>query len=122
MSELSELKARRKSLLSEIAEIDRVSDENKILDAIGKQRWYFFKNYPMVLMDKLTGFLWANLDYYPYQQDYNVANLQKFESESGFSGWDVPSMEEFKFMIYDKTFPFKQRGNSIYFLDKHCNT
>ena len=62
MSELSELKARRKSLLSEIAEIDRVSDENRILDAIGKQRWYFFKNYPMVLMDKLTGFLWANLD------------------------------------------------------------
>ena len=108
MSELSELQAQRENLLSEIAEIDRVSDENKILDAIGKQRWYFFKNYPMVLMDKLTGFLWANLDYYPYQDDYNASKLQKFEAESGFSGWDVPSMEEFKFMIQDKTFPFKQ--------------
>ena len=108
MSELSELQAQRESLLSEIAEIDRVSDENKILNAIGKQRWYFFKNYPMVLMDKLTGYLWANLNYYPYSSDYTVPELRRFEADSGFSGWDVPSMKEFKFMIQDKTFPFKE--------------
>ncbi|MBQ3763628.1 MAG: hypothetical protein II869_01515, partial [Synergistaceae bacterium] len=116
MSELSELQAQRKSLLSGIAEIDRVANENRILDAIREQRWYFFKNYPMVLMDKLTGFLWANLDYYPYQQDYNASKLQKFEADSGFSGWDVPSMEEFKFVIYDKTFPFKE-GSYWYIKD-----
>lgn len=107
MSELAELKAQRDSLLSEIAEIDRVADENRILEAIDKQRWYFFKNKPKVLVDRLTGFLWANLDHYPYLSDYSVPELRAFERKTGFDGWDIPSMEEFKFMIFDKTFPFR---------------
>lgn len=39
---------------------------DKILDAIKEQRWYFFKNKPKVLIDKHTGLLWANLDYFPW--------------------------------------------------------
>lgn len=51
-------------------EIDKLSSTatDRILEAIKNQRWYFFKNKPHILMDKTTGILWANLDYFPYSQ------------------------------------------------------
>ena len=39
---------------------------DKILDAIKTQRWFFFKNKPKVVFDRLTAYLWANLDYFAY--------------------------------------------------------
>lgn len=51
-------------------EIDKLSSTatDRILEAIKNQRWYFFKNKKHILMDKTTGILWANLDYFPYNQ------------------------------------------------------
>ena len=77
MSELSELTLQRDDVMAELAEIESLSDEgrNRILDAIKAQRWYFFKNNKYILMDKKTGLLWANLDYFPYAHDYNAGEL-----------------------------------------------
>ena len=92
---------------------------DRILDAIKEQRWYFFKNKPKVLMDKLTGILWANLDYYNFAKDndergysYNekydkVLNLML----DGYTGWKLPTKDQFINMIDDCSFPF-QKGNN----------
>lgn len=36
----------------------------KILEAIKNQRWYFFKNKTKILLDRDTGLLWTNLEYF----------------------------------------------------------
>lgn len=99
-------------------EIDKLSSTatDRILEAIKNQRWYFFKNKPHILMDKTTGILWANLDYFPYKKEqenniyYNIDEakfLVNNYSVDGINDWQIPTLEVFKHMIYDKTFPFQ---------------
>lgn len=102
-------------------EIDKLSSTatDRILEAIKNQRWYFFKNKKHILMDKTTGILWANLDYFPYAEGSNNGNYVLDEAKSlvnnynvdGIDDWQIPTLEVFKQMIYDKTFPFQQGDN-----------
>ena len=116
-------------------EIDKLSSTatDRILEAIKNQRWYFFKNKPHILMDKTTGILWANLDYFPYNQgsydsegNYTLdeaKSLVNNYSVDGIDDWQIPTLEVFKHMIYDKTFPF-QEGDNWRIKGKyywHCN-
>lgn len=104
-------------------EIDKLSSTatDRILEAIKNQRWYFFKNKQHILMDKTTGILWANLDYFPYNQgsydsegNYTLdeaKSLVNNYSVDGIDDWQIPTLEVFKHMIYDKTFPFQEGDN-----------
>lgn len=104
-------------------EIDKLSSTatDRILEVIKNQRWYFFKNKKHILMDKTTGILWANLDYFPYNQgsydsegNYTLdeaKSLVNNYSVDGIDDWQIPTLEVFKHMIYDKTFPFQQGDN-----------
>lgn len=103
-------------------EIDKLSSTatDKILEAIKNQRWYFFKNKQHILMDKTTGILWANLDYFPYKKEqenntcYNIdeaKSLVNNYSIDGIDDWQIPTLAVFKDMIYDKTFPFQEGDN-----------
>lgn len=105
-------------------------DENKLLDAIKEQRWYFFKNKPSVLMDRDTGLLWANLEYFPWCKEWNRDSQYSFNnvkdgteeilqaySCDGYSGWKMPSVAEFRQMVQDKNFPF-QDGKGYRIKDK----
>lgn len=101
-------------------EIDKLSSTvtDRILEAIKNQRWYFFKNKQHILMDKTTGILWANLDYFPYKKEHDYCytldeakSLANNYSIDGIDDWQIPTFEVFKQMIYDKTFPFQQGGN-----------
>lgn len=89
--------------------------DSRILEAIEDQRRYFFKNYPKVLMDKLTGYLWPDLDYFELRQYANKAKgemyLQELARESGFNGWQVPTNSVIASMIEDYTFPFQGGSN-----------
>ena len=84
----------------------------KILEAIKNQRWYFFKNKQKVFMDRNTGILWANLDYYPYNVEYSVGAIEeaiiKFaeNNDTGFKKWRLPEFDEFCCIMNDKEFPF----------------
>ena len=98
------------------SEIDKLSSTaiDKILEAIKNQRWYFFKNKQYILMDKTTGILWANLDYFPYRKENNTEytlneakSLVNNYNVDGINDWQIPTLEVFKQMIYDKTFPFQ---------------
>ena len=119
MSDLKELRAKKESLEKKLAEIEKLcteENENKILDAIKNQRWFFFKNKTKVLMDKKTGYLWANLDYFPYcregGEDYcldknELNNVIKGYDFSGMKNFRIPNPYELWNMIEDTTFPFR---------------
>lgn len=106
------------------SEIDKLSltATDKILEAIKNQRWYFFKNKQHILMDKTTGILWANLDYFPCGEkkdnEYNTYNFEdatnivtKYKVD-GYINWSIPKNKDFIFLVEDKTFPFHYDGNS----------
>ena len=128
MSDLKELKAKKESLEKKLAEIEKLcteENENKILDAIKNQRWFFFKNKTKVLMDKKTGYLWANLDYFPYCKkggenyyldENELNNVIKGYDFSGMKNFRIPNPYELWDMINDKTFPFQtgDRWNILY--------
>ena len=130
MSDLKELKAKKESLEKKLAEIEKLcteENENKILDAIKNQRWFFFKNKTKVLMDKKTGYLWANLDYFPYckegEENYyldenELNNVIKGYDFSGMKNFRIPNPYELWDMINDKTFPF-QTGDGWNILYKY---
>lgn len=90
--------------------------KDKILEAITNQRWFFFENKPKVLMDKLTGILWANLDYFPYKNPKEkiskfystneAVNLLKNYQIDNFFNWVIPNLKEIKKIVIDKSFPF----------------
>ena len=117
MSDLQELIKQKEILEKQLVKIEKMrtkENENKILDAIKNRRWFFFKNNPNVLMDKETGYLWANLDYFPYSKDNNVYSknsvngvINRFDF-LGINGFRLPDISEFNYMIKDKTFPFKE--------------
>mgnify|MGYP001496216983 CR=1 FL=1 len=69
-------------------------------------------------MDKTTGILWANLDYFPYKKENDAGytldeakSLVNNYSINNINDWQIPTLEVFKNMIYDKTFPFQQGRN-----------
>lgn len=97
-------------------EIDKLSSTatDRILEAIKKQRWYFFKNKPKILMDKLTGILWANLNYFPYNKKYDSSSSKPFLNNyiiDDYSKWEIPNIDELKYITIDKTFPFQENNN-----------
>lgn len=123
----SDLLAKKNSISIELSKIEqqlnKVSGDiknlsnrgiDRILESIRDQRWYFFKNKPKVLMDKFTGILWANLDYYNYAKDedgttheYNENYSDIFQLDiDGYIGWNLPTKKQFITMIDDVSFPF----------------
>ena len=135
----AKLSAERIDLSNEIAmiekEINKISEEirslsgkgiEKVLNAIKNQRWYFFKNKPGVLMDRDTGILWPNLDYFNTKKNDNKfftleeakKNVEELEID-GYKGWRIPNKNQIIKMIDDKTFPFQQgeghRINNYYY-------
>lgn len=132
--QLQSIQKKLKTINNEIDKLSSTTTIDKILEAIKNQRWYFFKNKPHILMDKTTGILWANLDYFPDNQEYYYAGegyrLDKIKplvnnySVDGIDDWQIPTFKVFKHMIYDKTFPF-QEGDDWIIKNKcfwHCNT
>lgn len=112
-------------------EINQLSSDSRdtILEAIKKQRWYFIKNKPKVLLDRNTGYLWANLNYFPYAKqpgNNNYNNRQEAEQAirdfdgDGYTHWELPLSADFKTMISDKTFPFHQEGHDYRILGRYA--
>lgn len=104
-------------------EINKLSGTgiDRILEAIKNQRWYFFKNKPKILMDKLTGILWGCLNYFPYVKNggahYSIneaTSLLKNYTIDDFFNWVVPTEQNLTHIINSKTFPFNDNFNSKY--------
>lgn len=109
-------------------EITRLSSTGaqRILNAIKEQRWYFFKNKTKVLLDRDTGILWANLDYFPWHPEGGMNNyhyspdaaktiVSSYKAD-GYTHWEIPKYDDFVTMIEDRTFPF-QKGDEYQILE-----
>lgn len=103
------------------------SGVQRILEAIGKQRWYFFHDNPKILFDKTTALVWANLQYFPYYYDNNgsVADYSCDAGETlirnhnqqkwgGYDDWKTPLNTELWHLVADKSVPYHEKGNSYW--------
>ena len=64
-AKLVELDGKLSSINAQIAKLSGTGIE-RILETIKNQRWYFFKNKTKILMDRDTGLLWTNLQYFDW--------------------------------------------------------
>ena len=127
-AKLTALNTKISAINTQITQLS-VAGTKRILEAIKNQRWYFFKNKPKVLMDKTTGLLWANLNYFPYSSNgnyYSPSSIEKVINNFDFEteGFRVPTPYELWDMIYDKTFPFQSgdywRIRSLRYVAVNC--
>ena len=118
---------------AEIIELSGTGVE-KILAAIKNQRWYFFKNKPKVFMDRDTGILWTNLEYFSYRKSdgdgYSETEAKEMVSKvgtiDGYGNWKRPTYEQIIFMCESKTMPFHEgyggsgiKGEVCWFANKN---
>lgn len=115
---LSAMEARLSAISSEIAQLSGTGID-RILEAIKNQRWYFFKNKTKILMDRDTGLLWVNLNYYnTYKTESDTHKVTDSADElfslelDTFSSWRFPFLKEFKEM-FDSPFPFRNENKII---------
>lgn len=121
-AKLSAMNSRLSAISSEIASLSGTGID-RILEAIKNQRWYFFKNKTKVLMDRDTGLLWANLNYFPYVNcsEHSELNEVKTKIDSydfQVQGFRVPLPNELWIMIEDKSFPFQ--SGSYWRIKDYC--
>ena len=120
LAQKNELSAKLTDVQNKLAEIGKEITElsgtgvDRIIEAIKKQRWYFIKNKPKVLLDRDTGLLWPNLNYYnigkdedcnPYQFDADCSIVGTY-SFDGFDKWNFPTKNQIVKILQDFTFPF----------------
>lgn len=128
-SRLNAVKGKLTQINNEITKLSGTGID-RILEAIKNQRWYFFKNKPKVMMDRETGLLWANLDYFPYMKNnltekYSTGDAAKSEVirndikafDFGFDDFDVPTHFELWDAVEDYGFPFSNNSQRIKGLD-----
>lgn len=115
-SKLNVVQSKLTAINEEIVQLGGTGVE-RILEAIKSQRWYFFKNNTKILLDRNTGLLWANLEYFPY---YNNGNTYSYSdgrtrvanyNDDTIDTWRIPTYEEMKEMLLGKTFPFRGGDN-----------
>lgn len=115
-----EIAAVKNELQAMTAEADRLYSDSRdrLLDAIKKQRWFFIKNKPKVFLDRNTGYLWANLNHFPYCKkggggDYTEKEaakvVQDFDGD-GYADWKLPLFDTLRAIILDPSFPFREGG------------
>ena len=128
---MDDLIRQRDDLKKKLRELDDLAEtgNEKILNAIKSQRWFFFENNKYILFDRDTALIWANLDFFPYRKENTGVGwysnpIMRIEVKSlieninsrrwgGFNSWQIPRGYEFAKMIYDNTFPF-QEGLKFY--------
>lgn len=132
--QLNTVQAQIAAVSTEITELSVTATE-KILDAVKNQRWFFFKNVPEIILDRDTGLLWASLDYFPWCKNGNPSTFYYYswdEAKQAVSkfkvgnidDWKMPTFDDFKKMIVDKTFPY-QNGSKYYikgYAEWYCDT
>lgn len=106
VKQLVDINQKIKSLNEEIETLTEKSTK-KILEAIEKQRWYFIKNRPDIILDIETGIIWPNLNKLKLTQK-NVKEMRLFIKElvvDGYEEWKIPT-REMLVEIINTGFPF----------------
>ena len=121
-AELKVIGARLNEIGTQLSALSGTGSE-KILDAIGKQEFYFIKNKPNVFFEKTSGLLWSNLDTFPYDNEGRYYKFDEIKNKvkaydvsgiDGYYGWRVPTCLELCNFAGKKNNCFKKgSGNSL---------
>lgn len=116
---LEDIENRLVSLNNEISNLSSVGID-RILDAIGKQRYYLIKNKPKIILDITTGAAITNLDYFKYKCNnggfYSVDNAKKIIQElklEGCKNWNFIDRDYLNSLMNDSKFPSGDKFNSV---------
>lgn len=118
-AKLTSLEMKLSTINAEITKLSGTGIE-RILEAIKEQRWYFFKNKTKILLDRNSGLIWNNLQYFTYCKPdgsgYSEQEVEKKVSEigsiDGYDNWKRPTYEQFLFMCESKKMPFHEGGGN----------
>lgn len=114
-AKLSAMETKLSSINAEIAKLSGTGID-RILEAIKNQRWYFFKNKTKILLDRDTGLLWANLNYFQHGKNKNSKdgdNISENDKENilkslkidNYLNWITPTYQRIVDIVNGK-FPF----------------
>ncbi len=131
-AEKSSLLAKRNAIDGELTTLNSSiqeftgSGKDRILEAIGNQRWFFFENKKKILMDRDTGLLWPDLTFFPFTATCSwCANdsstgqwLAEHQQWADYDQWQLPTPDELWKLVADKTFYFC-RGSNWQILNKY---
>lgn len=124
---LSAIESELNGISSKIQELSGTGVD-KILEAIKKQRWFWFKDKPEVFMDRDTGLLWADLNYFPWGRNNNANEYPSGGSEAcallkewndagklgKYKGWRIPTIFELVDFVKKRDTPYS--GSSNYYI------
>ena len=117
MGKLETLEKRKANLSEKLRAIQnsKKKDTDRILRAIAAQRWYWFENKSYVLMDRDTGLIWTDLNYFPYKDVGSSTLYMSYDKikdwllqhqKWGDFNWQLPHPSELLQLVRDGTFPF----------------
>lgn len=117
--ELSSIENRLNLLNSEINSLSS-NGIDRILDAIGNQRYYLLKNNPKIIVDIKTGAIITNLDYFTYKRDdgdyYSVSGAKhiiKNLNIEGYKNWNFIERSYLYSLMNDTKFPSRDKFNDV---------
>ncbi len=114
---LQQLNDKKKQLQQQVTVIEKQEPKQKILLAIAKQKYFYLKKYPNVILDRDTSYLWPEkeLDISNIKTELTGQNLgDKNEVKSllsflkqisylKFKGWEIPAPFDFQSIIDNTT-------------------
>ena len=95
---------------------DNEENSKKILDAIDKQRFYFLKNKPKVILDIKTGAIITNLDYID-NKTYYIHFIENKDIEEIIDNLELEGYTEWNFL--DKEYLVELIENEDFYLHKY---
>jgi hypothetical protein len=74
----------------------------ELIEAINKQRWFYFTKPKEIIFDSLTGIIWGNTDYIKLESGLRPAVLKSVKEKkiANISNWIVPSYEDYQTLLF----------------------
>jgi hypothetical protein len=88
----------------------------ELIEAVKKQRWFFFKEPKEIIFDTNTGIVWENLDYVSIKRFADFKIFDKIHEEyilCNLKKWEIPGVNDFELIAISKKdmYPFFDRLN-----------
>ncbi|MDD3044815.1 MAG: hypothetical protein PHF33_05090 [Candidatus Delongbacteria bacterium] len=117
---LEAMKQEALTLTSQISSLS-LGKSKELIEAINKQRWFYFTKPKEIIFDSLTGIIWGNTDYIKLESGLRPAVLKSVKEKkiANISNWIVPSYEDYQTLLLKPQFPkleLLKVQNNLYFL------
>jgi len=115
--DIQKLKDKQEQLQQQVAVIEKQKPKQKILLAIAKQKYFYLKEYPHIIFDRDTSYLWPEkeLDISSIETELTGENLGDSDEVKSLlselkqinylktQGWEIPAPFDFQSIIDNKT-------------------